>query len=480
MKKLISLFTVFILSFSIFGCIKTPDETDPPIKIQEGQVVISMYGLNDLHGAIFEENGEPGLAKISSYIKEKRAQNKEGTLVFSSGDMFQGTAVASLTKGRVVVDAMNEMGFDAMAIGNHEFDWGIEEIEKFVDNDPKNGEMNFPLLGANIITKETGEAVTFTKAYTVIEKAGLKIGVVGAIGDYQETSILTSIIAPYEFTDSYTALVKNIKILRETEECDLVIALVHDDTSSINEQLASLKGNERIDAVFNGHTHRYYAYEEGRDNDVALPIVQSSYNGSYVGTINLVYDYKLKKVVEVSAENVNVARRSLKADKKITNIFNNYQEYIDIAEEDFGIAGVTINKGDFTQWAVKALLEENRADAAFFNEGGIRTGFPLYSGSDVTYGSIFKMMPFDNKIVITYLTGAQIKAISNTLVSYIKDGENLQNNQLYKVATIDYVYEKSSYGLQEGTNTVLSNILFRDKLVDAVRHNIAENGSWKI
>ncbi len=480
MKKIISIITIFILSFGLFACIKTPIEDDPIIDVEEGQVAISMYGLNDLHGAIFEENGEPGLAKISTYIKEKKELNKEGTLIFSAGDMFQGTAVSSLTKGRVVVDAMNEIGFDAMAIGNHEFDWGIPEIEKFLDKDESNSEMNFPLLGANIIEKASGEPVSFTEPYFIIEKAGLKIGIVGAIGDYQESSILTSIVAPYEFTDTYTALVKNTKILRQDEECDIVVALVHDDTSSINEKLAELTGNEKIDAIFNGHTHRDYVYETSRDNDVALPIVQSGYNGNYVGIINLIYDFDLNKVVEVSAENVNIARRSITADQKIIDIFGNYQSYVDIANEKFGTAGVTINKGDFTQWAVKSLQVENQADVAFINSGGIRSGFPLYSGSEVTYGSIFKMMPFDNKVVITYLSGAQINAQLSNLVSHVKDGLDLEANTVYKVATIDYVYEKTSYRLQEGTGTVLSEILFRDKLVDAVRHNIEENGSWKI
>lgn len=480
MKKIISIITIFILSLGLFACIITPMEENPPIEIKEGQVAISMYGLNDLHGAIFEENGEPGIAKISTYLKEKRAENKEGTLIFSAGDMFQGTAVSSLTKGRVVVDAMNEIGFDAMGIGNHEFDWGVPEIEKFLDNDLSNSEMDFPLLGANIIVKETGEPVSFTEPYTVIEKAGLKIGVIGAIGDYQESSILTSIIAPYEFTDTYTALVKNIKILRVDEECDIVVALVHDDTSNINEQLASLTGNERIDAIFNGHTHWFYAYEEGRIGDVPLPIVQSGSNGNYVGLINLIYDYSLGKVVEVSAENVNVARRTIKQDPEILNIFKNYQSYIDIANEKFGTAGVTINKGDFTQWAVKALQEETSADVAFINSGGIRSGFPLYEGSEVTYGNIFKMMPFDNKVIITYLTGAQINAQLYNLVSHVRDGLQLENNTVYKVATIDYVYEKTSYRLQEGTGTIFSEVLFRDELVEAVKRNIRTHGSWKI
>jgi 2',3'-cyclic-nucleotide 2'-phosphodiesterase (5'-nucleotidase family) len=98
----------------------------------------------------------------------------------------------------------------------------------------------------------------------------------------------------------------------------------------------------------------------------------------------------------------------------------------------------------------------------------------------VPYGSIFKMMPFDNKIVITYLSGAQIKAQLYNLVSHVKDGLELEDDEIYKVATIDYVYEKTSYRLQEGTDTVLSDILFRDKLVEAVKSNIDKNGNWII
>ena len=80
-------------------------------------------------------------------------------MILSSGDMFQVTAVSNLSRGEVVVAAMNLIGFDAMTIGNHEFDWGVPALRRFCDGDEGNGEASFPFLAANIRLKASGELV---------------------------------------------------------------------------------------------------------------------------------------------------------------------------------------------------------------------------------------------------------------------------------------------------------------------------------
>lgn len=123
--------------------------------------------------------------------------------------MFQGTAVSSLCHGDVVVDAMNYIGFDAMTIGNHEFDWGIENLRRLTDGDTANNEAGFPILGANIIYKETGEPVEWARPYAVIERQDIKIGIIGVLGADLTNDILGSIIAEYEFIDPLP-VIKNI------------------------------------------------------------------------------------------------------------------------------------------------------------------------------------------------------------------------------------------------------------------------------
>ncbi|HZJ89543.1 MAG TPA: metallophosphoesterase [Bacilli bacterium] len=110
----------------------TPSISEPPVETRptSGTETFSFYAINDLHGALHArpEIAEPGLAKAGALLKAKKQERPDNTVILSTGDMWQGTFEAYHSKGEVVTLAMNEIGFDLMAIGNHEFDWGPEYI----------------------------------------------------------------------------------------------------------------------------------------------------------------------------------------------------------------------------------------------------------------------------------------------------------------------------------------------------------------
>jgi 2',3'-cyclic-nucleotide 2'-phosphodiesterase/3'-nucleotidase len=93
---------------------------------QPGIVRLDILAINDFHGALAAADRNPGAAALAAYLKAERAKNPAGTLVLSAGDMFQGSPDSNLLYGKTVVAFMNEVGFDAMALGNHEFDWGLD------------------------------------------------------------------------------------------------------------------------------------------------------------------------------------------------------------------------------------------------------------------------------------------------------------------------------------------------------------------
>ena len=229
------------------------------------EVTLNIYSINDFHGSIFEDGSNAGISKLGLYLSDL---DQNTSIILSAGDMFQGTAVSSMSRGKVVVDAMNYIGFDAMTIGNHEFDWGDTEISKFVDGQSDNGEVNFPLLGANIIDKRTNEIAAFAKPYAVFEKSGVKIGVIGIIGHDQEYDILASYVKNYSFEDELEAIKKYSYILRTQEMCDIVIVSCHTDTEMINQQLLNLSGDYQVDAILNGHTHQSYYGEWFNINNI--------------------------------------------------------------------------------------------------------------------------------------------------------------------------------------------------------------------
>ena len=145
----------------------------PALAADSDQITLQILSVNDFHGALVGAGKNPGAAKLAQYIKEAKAKNPDGTLILSAGDLFQGSADSNLMYGKPVVDSMNEIGFDAMAIGNHEFDWGIDVLKA------RQAQSRFPYLAANIVDRATGQLVGFAKPYVIIERAGLKVGIIG-------------------------------------------------------------------------------------------------------------------------------------------------------------------------------------------------------------------------------------------------------------------------------------------------------------
>ncbi len=135
--------------------------------------------------------------------------------------MWQGSADSNLTHGALVTEAMNEMNFAAMTLGNHEFDWTDEYIRA-------NDELaNFPFLGANIFDKRTSELADFVDAYTMIERQGVRIGIIGIIGSSLEGSILATAVANYNFVSATSVVPLAANQLRN-QGADIVILLNHE------------------------------------------------------------------------------------------------------------------------------------------------------------------------------------------------------------------------------------------------------------
>ena len=483
--KRLSLILIILFVFILGGCNYKPNKPDNGENggnenLPEGTVALDFYSLNDFHGAMFNDGkGAPGFGAISHYLK---SLNQEKSVILSAGDMFQGTALSSMTRGKVVVEAMNEAGFVAMALGNHEFDWGEEHIARYVDKDLENGEADFAFLGANIKDLRTGELASFVEPYTIVERSGVKIGIIGVIGLGLESSISKNFVENFMFTSELEAIKLYAPILRGEHGCEIIVVSAHTDTSAINEAIASLTGDQRVDLVFNGHTHRYYASEERRTGDVPLAIVQSGDNGRYLGKIQVIYDKDKKKVTDISAENIKTSNFT-KEDQKILDLYQNYQEIIALSEEVLGQTQTDVYRDEATTWAVNVLQKAAGTDFATINSGGIRaSAFPIRANTDVLYDNIFRMMPFENTVIITKLTGSQIKAIQGFNPMAIRSGleyDTLVDDQLYTIATIDYLFYKD-YTLQNGIDTIHTGDLFRDYLVAAVKQSVLENGYWAL
>jgi 2',3'-cyclic-nucleotide 2'-phosphodiesterase/3'-nucleotidase len=400
-------------------------------------VQIDLYNINDFHGMVEHNvsNGELGINRLAGYFADRLIENPN-SLFLSSGDMWQGSADSNITRGRLVVDAMNLMGFSAMAIGNHEFDWTDEVI---ISNRDRS---NFPLLGININDKRTGQRAAFADPYVMVERSGVKIGIIGTIGAGLESTILTSAVANYDFV-FYSDLVREASADLRNAGADIVVLINHDGTVE-NGALPY------VDAVFNGHTHRREVLHinnkpvyQGLAYGQAISHVRFSVNK----TLNTVTFLQSQSGVYTYADLNNKGQfpAELPAMKTI------YDQYLTseinvVKNEVVGTADGFFSRQQLGRLAVDEMLRFGQSVkpevvASFHNTGGVRA--TLNSGT-VTYGDLYRAFPFDNELMIVEVTGNELSWwLSQGLYARtIANLSPIQPSQIYWIISINYLTEQ--------------------------------------
>lgn len=456
---------------------------------KQDEIEFTFFSLNDFHGTVIDDNG--GISVIGNYIINEKNKFPETTIIVSSGDMFQGSAISNMTQGGVVVEAMNEIGFDAMAVGNHEFDWGIDVIKKY-NNKTSEVKSNFPIICANIYEKATDKPVDWCDPYVIIERAGIKIGIIGAIGSELESSIATAMVAPYEFKDPLPIVKEYTKKLRTELNCEIVVLAIHDNTLGTNQVFADLTGDYQIDAVFNGHTHSTYAGDTMGSDNTIMPYIQSGSYGSNIGKIVIKYNKVNKKIVEGSSENIKVSKSLSSTNSKLDEIVNKFNDKIkDVSEEVLGVAGTNIDQITCARWAVNVIRDYSGCEIGFINNGGIRNGaFPIRNNENITVGKVWEIMPFDNFVkTCTMTVDLVIEAYYANDVLH-SDNIEVRNGELYvngvkcngdetfTVAAVDYIFDKTNFPFLKAENQATTGELYRDYLIQAIKDECKNGEKW--
>ncbi|MBU1141787.1 MAG: DUF5011 domain-containing protein [Firmicutes bacterium] len=436
---------------------------------------LNIYYINDLHGAILEDDEQMGLSKIGNLILNEKYVSPMNTLFIAGGDILQGSLISNYFNGSSTIDVLNQMELDAFTIGNHEFDWGFDIITNFRDFSSGSMQAAFPLLGANIFYEDTITRPTNIDAYTVIEKGNLKIGIIGVIGSGLESSIATSRVTGYYFDDPVYWTSYYAEYLRTVEEVDVVLAVLHDNgiSSGYNQSISALTGNQRVDAVFNGHSHSTYAQYITRTG-TRLPYIQSGSSGSDLGKVTLEFD-DMKNVTYASAENLTASSdsRLTLSNPSIDSVIETYVTQIEpLLNEVIITSGDYMSQVDLTYYMAELIRMASDSDIGFHNLGGTRAY--ISSGQDITIATLYQIFPFDNKIKTSYLTGAQINAFKNSSYgSYFSTrDENMvfEDNVYYKAATNDYVFDSPSNPFIYGVDLEDTGILIRDVLEQVMRN----------
>jgi 2',3'-cyclic-nucleotide 2'-phosphodiesterase/3'-nucleotidase len=418
-----------------------------PVAAAPSYVQIDILTVNDYHGALAETGKNPGAAKLAGWLRAERAKNPEGTLILSAGDMFQGSPDSNLLYGKTVVDVMNNIGFTAMTLGNHEFDWGMDTLKV------RAKQARFPFVAANILDNKTNKAADFAKPYMLIEKQGVKIAIVGMATPESAYKASPKLVSGLTFADPAATFRELLPELKR--QADIVIVLSHLG-GAIDQQNGALTGEAAefieksigVDALITGHSHEGYAIKAQN-----VPVVQARYNGRAVGKISLLYAHGSKQVLASSAALIEMDPAILTADIGVAKILDAAKAEIDPVKNI--VLGKTAHPLSHDrkqlsllgQWSSDVIKQAVGTDIALQNGGGLRTSIPV---GTVTMGQLYEVMPFDNTLVTAEMTGAQV-------LSVLEYGIRNEKIGMLQFAGIKVIYDASMPAGKRVVEVVMSD-----------------------
>ncbi|WP_455791605.1 5'-nucleotidase C-terminal domain-containing protein [Clostridium butyricum] len=375
--------------------------------------VLDIVEITDFHGQLKDskDNLQIGAA-LAEKVKEVKASN-ENTLVIGGGDLYQGTPVSNVLKGVPVQKVLSEMGMEVTTLGNHEFDWGLDTI----DNTTMDG-ANYSIVCSNLYKKNSNERKY--DPYKIINKNGIRIAVIGGILNDVSSIVLPANIKDYEVKDLASEINKCASEIKEKDLADVTIAVVHEGKDPLNNVVKNLNGN--VDAVFGGHSHSIYDDVVSDSTGKQIPVLNACNAGKGYIDLKIKLDEN-NKITGFSSKGTNWNAVSVNSDTKLDP---EAEEIVNQAYDDIGSTfnevighdevqytstqkGEPFGESELGNWMADVVKNKAVADIGIVNNGGIRLS-PIVAG-DITVGTIFKVMPFDNTITTVKMNGAQLKKL---------------------------------------------------------------------
>jgi 5'-nucleotidase / UDP-sugar diphosphatase len=370
---------------------------------------IRIIHVNDFHGfaAAYKPYGsdetQGGLAYLAQRAEELRAEKP--SLLLAAGDMIQGNNWANLFQGKSSIEVMNAMNFDAMVVGNHEFDFGQTILRERI------GEARFPVLGANI------SGLSMVKPYVIKKLNGLSIAIIGVVADDTPVTTHPRNVMDLQFLSPVDTVGKYVQELKG--KSDIIVVLSHIGFSADSDLASKVDG---IDVIVGGHSHTkvdkptligktyiVQAFEHSKSLGVLDLTVK---NGSVVQAIG-----RLEPIKPVGKENEAVKAVIAKYQQRVDAVMN---DTVGTSLIDLDGVNVRLQETNLGNFIADAMRKTSRADAAIVNGGSIRTSIKL---GQMRVSDVYAAVPFDNYIVAVKLTGQQIRDSLEHGVSAVENKE---------------------------------------------------------
>jgi 2',3'-cyclic-nucleotide 2'-phosphodiesterase (5'-nucleotidase family) len=390
-----------------------------PPPFPAGTRFLRIIGTNDFHGAL-EPRPDPsgvrrgGAAYVAAAIDRARRECVQSceTLILDGGDMFQGTPASNLSYGRPVVEYYNRMGYAAAALGNHEFDWGVDTLRA------RMRQARFGILGANVRYTD-GRDVEWIRNDTIVTRGRTKVGIIGISTVSTPTTTRAGNVVGLRFDDP-APIVDSIGRVLRNRGADFVVVIAHaggtcgrDPGASCNGEIIDFarKVTTKVDAIVSGHSHSLL-------NTVVngIPIVQARSTGRAIDVLDLPLGAATalsprREVRELAADTIKpLASIDSIVQRAVARVAPLVSRHVATIPTRLAREGPQYPLGnliaDAQRWAGKG-------DIAIMNNGGIRT--ELRAG-DATYGSLFEIQPFGNTLYSLTMTGVQLRGLIEAML----------------------------------------------------------------
>ncbi|NUB44239.1 5'-nucleotidase C-terminal domain-containing protein [Fertoebacter nigrum] len=421
--------------------------------------------INDLHSRIEAINGFDstcsaeeaaenacfgGVARVATKINELRdalRADGQNVIVLDAGDQYQGSLMYTTYKGDAEIEFMEKIGFDAMAVGNHEFDDGPEGLLKLVDG------VSFPVISGNIDVSRSNILAGKVENHVVLEVGGEKIGLISALAT---DTVDTSSPGPEViFTDEIESLQADVAAL-EAEGVTKIIALNHVGYGKDQVIAAAVPG---IDAVVGGHSHTYLSKTDpdragayptwvSQEDGTLVPVVQAYAYSKYVGHLELTFDDAGKLIY--ADGNTILLDASVTPDPEIearvkelagpieelkTRVVAETVEAIDGARE--ACRAVECPMGNLVAEAMLDRVKDQGITIAIANGGGLRASI---DAGEVTMGEVLSVLPFQNTLSTFQVTGDVVIAALENGVGQVEEGAG----RFPQVAGLKYTFDPAA------------------------------------
>ena len=458
-RRSLSVLTAAALAVALCA---SPADAWPPSQSPPSRTVdVRLIGINDFHGNLQPPTGssgrvviggvaEPvdagGAAYLATHVKTLESQAKNSILLGAGDNIGASPLASALFHDEPTIEFLNDIGLDASAVGNHEFDEGYAELKRIqlggchptdgCQFRPKYSGAKFPFLGANVFFSNGFPAVL---PFTVKFEGGIPIGIIGITLHDLPSVVTPAAVQGLRFGDEVQAIDRTAKLLDRLGIKTLIVTMHQGDGTlgggpdacnvapGIAQTIATT-ATPKVDAFFTGHSHQQYNCSVNDPAGNPRPVIQGLSFGRLLSVIDIKIDKKTRDVIRSAtvADNV-IVTRDVSQDPVVKKLVDDaVTKSAPIADRPVGSITADLVRtappsgeqplGDVIADAQLAATESNAAQIAITNPGGIRADLVFKaSGAEgdgvVTYGEAFAVQPFSNIMQTITLTGAQLDAV---------------------------------------------------------------------